>query len=283
MIKINLLPVEQSKSVEGYGQFVLGLLIVMLVIAGMIAINISQSNKIVEIQRETKRVNDRIKELDAIRLKVEQFKVKNKQLEQRIKVIAELEKNRVGPLYVMDALSTKIPERAWIGSFATRGAYANITGIASSEFVISEFMRSLESSPHFTYVNLQHIKNTNVSGNVFKSFGLGVGVNYFKTPEEASAKQPQQPVDAGVVPSMDPTVVGTAAVQKEGSAIRDGKKVLDQSGANLKNVNQNDSKSGVKEQKDNDSGQTEQKKQEPQKKPTTGVVGSDDGSNVIVF
>lgn len=273
MIKINLIPVEERKQVEGLGQFVFGLFIILLVIGAMIAVVIVQNQKINTIKDETAMVNKRIKELDVIRKKVEKFKVQNKKLEERIKVIAQLEKNRVGPLYVMDALSSKIPERAWINAFSTRGSSASISGIASSEFVISEFMRSLESSPHFTYINLSKIRNTRVSGQLFKTFGLGVGVNYFKPPDEP-AKVGSKDTDTTVVTTGDNTIVTTGdntIIQTMGdkSVVTEGIEFIDKSKTKL------EEESEIKDNKE--------KKPETKKKPTTGVVGSDDGSNVIVF
>ena len=267
MIKINLLPLEERKQVEGLGQFIFGLFIILLVIGALIAVVIMQNKKISSIRAETAQVNKRIKELDLIRIKVEKFKVQNKRLEQRIKVIARLEKNRVGPLYVMDALSSKIPERAWINGFSTRGATASIKGVASSEFVIAEFMRSLKSSPHFKWVNLSKIRNQRVSGKQFKSFGFAVGVNYFKPPEEPEAKSA---ADATVVNTSDLTMV-PAVIDSSKSVVTDGMEVLDKSKSKLKEDNKNDIDS------------EKQEKTETKKKPMTGVVGSDDGSNVIVF
>ena len=267
MIKINLLPLEERKQVEGLGQFIFGLFIILLVIGAMITVVIMQNKQISGIVDETVQVNKRIKELDKIRKKVEKFKVQNKRLEQRIKVIARLEKNRVGPLYVMDALSSQIPERAWISAFSTRGSSAKITGTASSEFVISEFMRSLQSSPHFRYVNLSKIRNKRVSGKVFKSFGLSVGLNYFKTPEEPEAKPG---ADTTVDKTSDSTVV-PSVIDGSKSVVTDGMEVLDKSKSKLKEDNMNDIDS------------EKQEKKKPKKKPMTGVVGSDDGSNVIVF
>ncbi|MGI9535021.1 MAG: PilN domain-containing protein [Thermodesulfobacteriota bacterium] len=265
MIKINLIPVEERKQVEGLGQFVFGLFIILLVIGAMIAVVIVQNQKINTIKDETAMVNKRIKELDVIRKKVEKFKVQNKKLEERIKVIAQLEKNRVGPLYVMDALSSKIPERAWIDGFSTRGSSASLTGIASSEFVISEFMRSLESSPHFTYINLSKIRNTRVSGQLFKTFGLGVGVNYFKPPDEP-AIDGSNATDKTVVTTGDSTIIQTTG---DKSVVTEGIEFIDKSKTEL------EEESEIKDNKE--------KKPETKKKPTTGVVGSDDGSNVIVF
>jgi len=261
MIKINLIPVEERKPTEGLGQFIFGLFIILLVIGAMIAVIIIQNNRINSVIEETARVNKRIKELDVIRKKVEEFKVQNKKLEERIKIIAQLEKNRVGPLYVMDALSNNIPETAWISAFSTRGSSAKITGIASSEFVIAEFMRSLKSSPHFRYVNLSKIRNKSVSGQTFKTFGLSVGVNYFKPPEEPEKKAD---TDTTVITTVDSTFNDTGK-----SVVTNGKEIIDESRSKLK--------------KDNNIDSNKEEDKETKKKPMTGIVGSDDGSNVIVF
>jgi len=267
MIKINLLPPEERKQVEGLSQFVFGVFIILVVIGFMFVIVVRQNQQISSIEDETVQVNKRIKELDVIKKKVEKFKVQNKKLEQRIKVIARLEKNRVGPLYVMDALSSEIPERAWISAFSTRGSSAKISGTASSEFVIAEFMRSLKSSPHFKWVNLSKIRNKRVSGKEFKSFGLSVGVNYFKPPEEPELKTG---ADTTVVKTSDSTVP-PSVIDSSKSVVTDGMEVLDKSKSKLKEDNMDDIDS------------EKQEKTETKKKPMTGIVGSDDGSNVIVF
>ena len=268
MIKINLLPLEERKQVEGLSQFVFGVFIILVVIGFMFVIVVRQNQQISSIEDETVQVNKRIKELDVIKKKVEKFKVQNKKLEERIKVIARLEKNRVGPLYVMDALSSEIPERAWISAFSTRGSSAKISGTASSEFVISEFIRSLQSSPHFKSVNLSKIRNKKVSGKLFKSFGLSVRVDYFKSPEEQP--EAKSDTDTTVVKTSDSTV-HPSVIDSSKSVVTDGMEVLDKSKSKLKEDNMDDIDS------------EKQEKTETKKKPMTGIVGSDDGSNVIVF
>ncbi len=134
-------------------------------------------------------------------------------------------------------------------------------------------MRSLQSSPHFRYVNLSKIRNRRLRGQVFKTFGLNVGLNYFKPPEEVVKKAD---ADTTVVVTSDATIVPT--IKDSGtSVVTDGKAVLDESKSQLKE--QSDMESDKKEQMDSE----KQEKPKPKKKPTTGVVGSDDGSNVIVF
>jgi len=168
----------------------------------------------------------------------------------------------------MDALSSEIPERAWISAFSTRGSSAKITGTASSEFVISEFIRSLQSSPHFESVNLSKIRNKKVSGKLFKSFGLSVRVDYFKSPEEQP--EAKSDTDTTVVKTSDSTV-HPSVIDSSKSVVTDGMEVLDKSKSKLKEDNMDDIDS------------EKQEKTETKKKPMTGIVGSDDGSNVIVF
>jgi type IV pilus assembly protein PilN len=64
------------------------------------------------------RAEKRIKELETIKQKVDDFKAKNAELNRRIEIIQVLEKNRTGPLCVMDALGKSTPNRAWIDEFS---------------------------------------------------------------------------------------------------------------------------------------------------------------------
>lgn len=264
MIKINLIPVEQRKSIEGMGQFLFGLFILALVIAFMVALMIIQNNKIQDVKDETARVEKRIKELDAIRLKVEDFKKKNQELEKRIQVIAQLEKNRVGPLYVMDALSDVIPEKLWINNFRNKGNGASFNGIAANEFIIADFMRNLQNNEHFTYANVGTIKNQTVSGKPFKSFAMNVGLRFGKVvlteSDETSEVKPAGGDAQNETPEDQVNTESKEINVPEEPGVIDNKQNTDTS---------NEDKSEKKEEK---------KQANPSEK-----VGTDDGSNVIVF
>lgn len=260
MIRINLIPVEERRAVEGLSQFIFGIFIVALVIAFLVTLIIIQNKKIHEVRAEAVRVEKRIKELEKVRKKVEEFKRKNKELEKRIQVIAQLEKNRVGPLYVMDSLSKSIPDKAWINNFNNKGSRASFSGIAANEFVIAEFMRSLQKSEHFRGINLGKITNKRVSGKTFKSFKMNVGLKFFKTPESEK--------------KTDSTKNGkTEIITQEGSKIEvtvePEKEIADDSVIEEKEPKSNE---------DKDKSNKEKKQATPSEK-----VGTDDGSNVIIF
>jgi len=264
MIKINLIPVEQRRSIEGMGQFLFGLFILVLVIAFMVVLIFMQNNKIEQVKDETIRVEKRIKELDEIRKKVEDFKTKNQELEKRIQVIAQLEKNRVGPLYVMDALSDVIPEKLWINNFKNKGNGASFNGIAANEFIIADFMRSLQKNEHFTYANVGTIKNQTVSGKPFKSFNMSVGLNFGKVASsESDTKSDSEPSADNIQHQTGKEKVN---VETKDDALSKGAEVIE----NKSNTNT--------ENKENVEKKEEKKQANPSEK-----VGTDDGSNVIVF
>src|ERR1700752_2770544 len=120
MIRINLLSVKEKKEVMGFSAFTIGVLVVVAVLCVIVAIDLIEAKRIKDTNNEIADAKKRINQLEGIRKKVEEFKSKNKELEEKIKIISVLEENRTGPLFVMDALGEAIPNRAWIDSFSEK-------------------------------------------------------------------------------------------------------------------------------------------------------------------
>ena len=179
MIRINLLPVKERKQTnKGLGEFVLGVLAIVAAFAVIVAVHIVQEGKIAGVKMENKKIAKRITELEDVKKKVEEFKLKNKELERRIEVINVLEENRTGPLFVMDALSDAIPERAWVDKFSEKSFSAKVDGIAWNEFTVADFMKSLQASPYFQNVQLGVIKKKGIRNLPLRSFVIEAKLNY---------------------------------------------------------------------------------------------------------
>lgn len=190
MIRINLIPLEEQKEIKGLRNLVLGVLIIIAVLVSITTIHLFQSKSLSDVKNKTAKVEKRIKELEEIRKKVEEFKVKNKELERRIELIAQLEENRTGPLFVMDSMSDAIPERAWVDKFTEKGFRAKLEGIAWNEFTVSDFMKHLQSSNYFTNVELKSIKKKNLQNLPLRSFVIESKLNYSgKTKEKTEIKE----------------------------------------------------------------------------------------------
>ncbi len=193
MIRINLLSAkEEKKRVRGLNDIIIGLLAIIAVIAVIVAIDLVQSKRIRDTNNEIAEVKKRINSLEVIKNKVEQFKSKNKELQEKVKVISVLEENRTGPLFIMDALGQAIPNKAWVDRFSETNNMAQIEGTAWDELTISDFMKRLQSSPYFQDVDLAVINTKEVQQLSLKTFVIQSRLNYsgrVKTEEKSTGKE----------------------------------------------------------------------------------------------
>ena len=200
MIRINLIPEPEKRDMRGVGQLVLGLLVIVALFAVLGALHVMQGRQIEEVNRKITRAEKRVKELEAIKEKVDDFKAKNEELNRRIEIIKVLESNRTGPLFVMDALAEAIPNKAWLDEFTEKGQQARLVGIADNEFTVADFMKSLETSPYFVSVELGVIKKTDIRNLDLRNFIINARLDYAGTKKTEAAQtageSPEAP-DAG--------------------------------------------------------------------------------------
>lgn len=187
MIKINLLPKKQirKRPARSGGELWIGLFTIIAVLA---VIYLTHSNQVSKIENTQAKINSTQKQIDDLKdveQKVEDFKKKNQELEERIKLIAELEKMRSGPLLVVDALSSAIPERAWINEFESKGETASIKGIAWNEFTVADFLKSLENSKQFDDVEIKSIEKEEFNDLVVREFEISSKLNFLIISEES--------------------------------------------------------------------------------------------------
>jgi type IV pilus assembly protein PilN len=178
MIKINLISAKERKEVRGLNDLIIGVLAIIAAIVVVVATDLVQSKRIRDTNNQIAEVEKRFKALEVIKNKVEEFKAKNKELENKIKVISVLEENRNGPLLVMDALGQAIPNRAWVDRFSVKNYTAEIEGTAWDELTVSDFMKKLQSSPYFHGVDLAVINTKDVQKLSLKTFLIVSQLNY---------------------------------------------------------------------------------------------------------
>jgi len=186
LIRINLLPSEQKKEARALGDLIVGGLVIFAVIVSILALHLYQAKALRDVNKETLRVEKRIKELEDVKEKVEAFKAKNAELERRIKLIQLLEQNRAAQLNVMESLAEAIPQRAWIDKFTETGDKAKVEGIAWNEFTVSDFMKSLKSSNYFNDVELVSIQKKEMQNLPLRSFVIESNLSYSGKVEEGS-------------------------------------------------------------------------------------------------
>ena len=176
MIKINLLPREKrqierikSRNIKELYVIVLSFLFLGSLIS---LIHFDQKGKIKDVKSEIDSTQNEINKLRKIEKKVKEFKEKNKYLETRIKVIADLETMSSAPLFILDSLSQSIPERAWINEITLRGNSSTIRGIAWNEPIVAQFLKSLEKSDYFNNVQVSFINKEVINNVTLRSFEI---------------------------------------------------------------------------------------------------------------
>ncbi|PIE36178.1 hypothetical protein CSA56_01085 [candidate division KSB3 bacterium] len=154
MIKINLLPKESRKRV-GLGQQIFLLLLILVVTFAGIGFYWSYLNGVIE-QKESEiaRTKQRLQELQKIIDEIEKFEAQRLALEQKLAVIAKLEKEQELPVHILDEVFLTLEEDLWLNSYQQNDFDFDISGTAISNPVVSDYLRNLESSPYFENVEL---------------------------------------------------------------------------------------------------------------------------------
>jgi type IV pilus assembly protein PilN len=144
MIRINLLPVRQVKKRE-MGRQILVLFAALLALAGVLNFLWYSGRQSVKdnAQARIDRTTAEIASLEKSIGEVNNINKRKKEVEDKLKVLADLKKSRSGPVRLLDALSTAMPKKVWIHEWDEKANNVKIAGKALSHDDVAELMRSL--------------------------------------------------------------------------------------------------------------------------------------------
>ena len=156
MIEINLLPHREAKRAADLRQTVAVLALGVLVVGVVIVIvegtlKASQSSAEESIRKLEAEIAIHKPEEE----RVEGFKKKKSELEDKIDVIRGLDRARSGPVRIFDELSKNTPDRLWLTSISTAGVAITVEGNSLDTGVVADFLRSLNGSDYFKDVDLE--------------------------------------------------------------------------------------------------------------------------------
>lgn len=173
MIKINLLPVRAAKKKETAVQqiiiFCVSIFVVFVVIGALYAVKLGQ---ISSTKNDISSANTKIAELKVRIGKLEELKNLKEQVKKKLDVLSQLRKNKTGPAQRLATLSDIVPDQLWLTAYSETGENVKISGIAFSEDLIAQLMRSIQSTNDFTGVELIVSEQKEISGSKVKSFEL---------------------------------------------------------------------------------------------------------------
>src|SRR5512134_2779447 len=129
MIRINLIRGKRKKRRElNAGSAWIALPLVVL--AGTLYFHTTVSGKISRLNTDIAKANADIERLKKEIGEVEKFKARKAELQKKVDIISNLQAGRTGPVKVLDAVSSLIPENSWIEKLSFTGDKIALDGIA---------------------------------------------------------------------------------------------------------------------------------------------------------
>lgn len=181
MIKINLLPYRaQRKRQQIIAHVIIAGLACLPVVLGIFISYLLINFKISEIDNAIATTAQEIKRQQAIVEKIKGFKDKKEALLKKMDIIKTLQKNKSGPVHILDELAVNLPGRLWLLGIKQTGMNLNLEGYAFDNQSISRYMVNLEKSPYFKSVDLEKISTEEPKGmrTPLKKFSLKCQITY---------------------------------------------------------------------------------------------------------
>jgi type IV pilus assembly protein PilN len=189
MIKINLLPVRAARKKETAIQqvsiFCFTIALVALVVIVLYGLRLGQ---ISSTKNDISTANAKINELKTKIGKLEELKKFKEQVKKKLDVLAQLRKNKTGPAQRLATLSDITPDKLWLTAYAESNDNVRLAGVAYTEDLIAQFMRSVQASNDYAGVELIVSEQKEISGTKLKSFELAFKLKSAVLPIETPKK-----------------------------------------------------------------------------------------------
>lgn len=193
MIRINLIPYRAARKKEIITrQLTIGALplIATLLIIGLFWWSINGKNA--QAAEDIRVIKAKIEESKLKMKDIDKFKEQKATLAKKMDVIKTLEKNKSGPVRMLDQIASCLPGNIWLTQIEQKDKTLTMVGRTSDNISISRYMLNLEASPNFQDVTLGEIKTDKrrigSSSLLLKTFRLSSKVTYTPQSEPPPAR-----------------------------------------------------------------------------------------------
>ena len=160
MIRINLLPRDERQTKRTFTLpkvgTVMPLLVLILVAALFAAFAVVQAMQVSRLQADIARAEQEAEKLRPQIQAINELTLKRTELERRLGVITNLDKQRLTRVKLVDEASKCVPEHLWLTMFeeVPGASTIQIEGVTFSNLLVADFMSKLEASPLHGSVDL---------------------------------------------------------------------------------------------------------------------------------
>ncbi len=188
MAKINLLPWREEERKERKRQF-FSLVVLSAILSGavMFVVNLSIQNQVSTQNGRNAFLESEIKVLEEQIKQIETLEKSRADLEQRMKIIQDLQQSRPLMVHLFDELPRLLPDGLYLTELSRKDATLSIKGKTESNPRVASFMRQIENSPwvgNAVFGNIVSDRKSNVPSSDFTMTATQKGI----TPPEDKGK-----------------------------------------------------------------------------------------------
>lgn len=164
MIRINLLPGgpkgrPAKPQYDTRAQALLGVGLILVTLAGCWWYSASLDGELEARQEEKQAKEKQVAQLKEQVKQVQDFEQRKKLLEDKNRIIDQLEQSRMGPVKVLDHVSQSLePLKVWLTRLGVASDTVELEGKALTNDDVVEFVNNLRRTDYFTGINLQESK-----------------------------------------------------------------------------------------------------------------------------
>lgn len=188
MIRINLLPYRDSRKKDNVKKSLLGFIIILAIFgAALFFVHKWLTDNVNTLNSKILYTRTEIDKYNKINTEIKELRAKLELLNTKLGVIASLQSNRFTSVTLMDNLTqTLVKDDMWLTQMTTSGNdAANLTGLATDNKVVADFMLNLETIPRYTQVSLKSVRQTAINSRPLKEFTLNFSLTV--APPETTA------------------------------------------------------------------------------------------------
>jgi type IV pilus assembly protein PilN len=158
MIRINLLTAHEVRKEKKQQWLFQGIVLSFLVIIAAVLIGFWMLGiQVKNLKQEKLDLERQTREFAVLQREIKELQNEKETIQKRLTLLQDLEKDRHGPVRLMEFLSTVLPvNQLWLTTLKETGSEIKIDGISLSNEILAEYMKRLETSSLFKQVDLVH-------------------------------------------------------------------------------------------------------------------------------
>ena len=184
MIQINLLPIRAERRKEFIRKQLSIAALTLLFTTALIGLFLyriqARYNK---TDNTLQRTEKKIKQLEPIINKIEEYKKQKEEISKKIAVIIDLDHYRLAPVVILSDLNRQRPEKLWFTSLKESGQHLTISGVAIDNETIVSFLNNLKQSVPLKNADLTLLRSQKIEELELKEFTINCPLDLTSLPE----------------------------------------------------------------------------------------------------